>query len=249
MYSDQISQMVHHGMRRALLALGLLGAASVMAQPEPPPHQPPQGVVNLSASASTDVAKDVLAIALSVSKEGADARSVQSLLKQALDAALTEARTVAKPGQLDVQTGVFSLYPRYSNKGGLNGWQGQAELLIEGRDMPAIAALAGRISTMTVARVSHELSRELREKTEGELTTQAITRYRAKAADMTKQFGYSSYVIREVSVNTGESSAMENVVPMLMRAKAADMASEPLPVAPGKGVVTVGVNGSVQLKR
>jgi predicted secreted protein len=230
--------------------LGLLCSVSVKAQSEPvPPHQPPQGVVSLSASASADVAKDVLAVALSASKEGLDARSVQALLKTALDAALIESRKVVKPGQLDVQTGVFSLYPRYSNKGSLNGWQGQAELLIEGRDMPAIAALAGRISTMTVARVSHELSRELREKTEGELTTQAITRYRAKAADMTKQFGYSSYVIREVSVNTGESSAMENVVPMMMRAKAADMASEPLPVAPSKGVVSVSVNGSVQLKR
>jgi predicted secreted protein len=131
----------------------------------------------------------------------------------------------------------------------LNGWQGQAELLIEGRDMSAIAALAGRISTMTVARVGHQLSRELREKTEADLTAQAITRYRAKAADVAKQFGYSSYVIREVNVNTGESSP-ENMQPMMMmRAKAADAASEPLPVAPGKGVVQVSVNGSVQLKR
>ena len=38
------------------------------------------------------------------------------------------------------------------------------------------------------------LSRELREKVEGEVAAQAIARYRAKAADYAKQFGYGGYV-------------------------------------------------------
>ena len=76
---------------------------------------------------------------------------MQSALKQALDAALIEAKKAAKPGQIDVQTGNFSLFPRYSNKGGITGWQGTAELGIEGRDIPGIAKLTGRITTMTIA--------------------------------------------------------------------------------------------------
>ena len=46
---------------------------------------------------------------------------------------------------------------------------------------------------MTIARVSYGVSRELREKVEGEVTAQAIARYRAKAADYAKQFGYTGY--------------------------------------------------------
>lgn len=234
---------MNKSLMRAFILLSAL-AGPAFAQADTPP---PQGVIGLSASASVEVTKDLLSVTLSTTREGADAASVQSQLKQALDAALAEAKKVAKPGQLEVQTGNFSLYPRYAPKGGISGWQGSAELIVEGRDMPAIAALTGRITTLTIARVGHGLSRELREKVEGEVSAQAISRYRAKAADYAKQFGYGSYVIREVSVNA-DSPVMMAAAPVL-RAKAMAAASdESLPVEAGKGTVTVNVNGTVQLK-
>ena len=97
---------------------------------------PPQGVLNLTASASVEVPRDLLQISFSTTRDGPDAGAVQSQLKQALDAALAEARKAAKPGQVDVQTGAFSLTPRYGPKGGtITGWQGTAELIVEGRDI------------------------------------------------------------------------------------------------------------------
>ena len=165
-----------------------------------------------------------------------------------MDAALSEARKAARPGQLEVQTGNFSLYPRYSNKGAIVGWTGSTELVIEGRDMQAIGQLTGRISTMTIARVGYTLSRELRERSEAEVTAQAIGRYRAKAADYAKQFGYAGYVVREVNVASGEPVLYAPA--MTMRAKAMSVGQdEALPVEPGKGVVSVNVNGTVQLTK
>jgi predicted secreted protein len=208
----------------------------------------PQGVVALAASASTEVTKDLLSVTLTTTREGQEAGTVQSQLKQALDAALAEARKVAKPGQVEVQTGNFALYPRYAPKGGISGWQGTAELVIEGRDMPAIGQLAGRITTLTVGRVSYGLSRELREKAEGEVTALAIARYRARATDYAKQFGYTGYAIREVNVNSAEPVAY--AAAPLMRAKAMSAsADESLPVEAGKATVTVSVNGTVQLTK
>lgn len=234
-------------MKKSLLhssiVLAALAAGPLFAHAETPP---PQGVVGLAASASVEVTKDLLSVALSTTREGPDAATVQSQLKQALDAALAEAKKAAKPGLIEVQTGNFSLYPRYASKGGISGWQGSAELLVEGRDMPAIAALTGRITTMTIARVGHGLSRELREKVEGEVAAQAIARFKAKAADYAKQFGYGSWVIREVQVNA-DSPMMMSSAPML-RAKAMSAADESLPVEAGKGTVTVNVNGTVQMK-
>ena len=209
---------------------------------------PREGVVNLSSSASLEVTRDLLNITFNTTREGQDAASVQAQLKQALDVALVEARKAARPGQLDVQTGNFSLSPRYTNKGVINGWQGSAELIVEGRDMAAIGQLAGRIGTLTIARVGYGLSRELREKSEGEVASQAIARYRAKAADYAKQFGYAAYAIGEVNVSSND--AQPPMRPMMMQAKSMSAsADEALPVEPGKGTVTVSVSGTVQMTR
>lgn len=205
----------------------------------------PRDRLSLSATASTEVTRDVLGLAFSTTKEGADAGAVQSQLKQALDAALAEARKIARPGQVEVQTGNFSLYPRYSPKGGINGWQGQAELLVEGKDVAAIAQLSGRITTMTIARAGYSLSREQREKVEGQVVAQAIERYKARAADYAKQFGFAGYQIGEVSVNTQDGGGPMPMGAPPMRMKAMAGADESLPVEAGKATVSVVVNGTI----
>lgn len=234
-----------HGLPSRPLAIVCVALLTAAARAETPP---PQGVVSLAASASVEVTRDLLSVALSATREGSDASSVQSQLKQALDAALNEAKKAARPGQVDVQTGNFSLYPRYSNKGVLNGWQGSTELVIEGRDMAAIGQLTGRISTMTIARVSYNLSHELREKAEVDVASQAIARYRAKADAYARQFGYAGYTVREVNVSTNDAPP-GGPVP-LARMKVMSAASdESLPTEPGKGSVTVTVNGTVQMNK
>ena len=209
---------------------------------------PPSGVVNLVSTATLEVPKDWMSVTLSASRDGPEANAVQSALKLALEAALLEARKVAKPGQLEVQTGNFSMFPRYSKATAIAGWQGNTELVIEGRDMVAIGQLVGRITTLTVARVGYGLSREQREKVEGDVAAQAIARFRAKAADYAKQFGYAAFALREVSVNSEQQPVM--MAAQNMRMKSMSSASdEALPVEAGKALVMVSVNGSVQMSK
>ena len=213
---------------------------------------PLAGVLVLNASASVEVANDVLGVTLAATREGSDAAVVQSGLKQALDAALAEARKATRPnGQLEVHTGNFSLFPRYTNKGQVSGWQGTAELLIEGKDLPAITQLTGRINALpgglTIARVGYRMSKEQREKVEADVTAEAIERYRARAADYARQFGYGGYAIREVNVSSNEPPGFAPV-PMLRAKAMAASVDEALPIEPGKGVVSVTVSGSVQMK-
>lgn len=230
------------GAAAALASLALLGSPSVRAD-----TAPLQGVLGLTASASVEVTKDLLSVTFSTTRDGADANAVQAQLKQALDAALGEAKKAARPGQIDVQTGTFSLYPRYAAKGGITGWQGTAEVIVEGRDMAGIGQLSGRIATMTVARVGFRLSREANQKVEGEVAAEAITRYRAKAADYAKQLGYAGYAIREVNVATSEPA--QGPMPMLrVQAATASSQGDALSVEPGKALVSATVNGTVQMK-
>lgn len=209
-------------------------------------HPPPEGVVTLSASATADVPKDWISVTLSTTRDGSDAATVQAALRQALDTALQEARKAAKPDQVEVRTGNFALVPRYSPRGSvLSGWQGTAELIVEGRDTAAIGQLIGRIRTLTVGRIGHGLSRELRERTETEVSAEAIARYRQKAADVARQFGYKRYVLREVQVSGGEP--VLHARDSRMQAMAAPAEGEPLPIDAGKATVSVNVSGSVQL--
>jgi predicted secreted protein len=227
-------------------------AMGVQAQ-SPSLPAPPSGVLNLTTTATTEVTKDVLTVVFSVTREGSEAQSLQTGLKQALDAALAEARKIARPGQVEVQTGNFSLYPRYVSpaKGSqpvISGWQGTAELSVQGKDVAAIAQLTGRIQTMTIARVGYSLSREAREKFEADVVAQAIARWRAKAMQMSQQFGYTGYSVREVSIATSEPPSPPT--PMLMKAaRASAMADEALPTEAGKGDVTATVSGSAQMTR
>lgn len=224
-------------------AVLLAGQGPVEAQTLLPP---PQNVMSLSATATAEATTDLLSIVFSTTRDGADAGQVQSQLKQALDQALAEARRVARPGQLDVRTGNLSLTPRYAAKGGINGWQGSVQLQIEGRDMTAISQLAGRIQTLSIARVQHMLSREAREKLEAETASAAIARFRERASVQSQQFGFSSYSVREVQIGTDSPAGVVPVAAMRM-ATAAVMADQALPVEPGKATVTTTVSGSVQM--
>jgi len=232
--------------------LGVVGALlASLGHAQTAPGAQPLDRLTLSATAVAEVNRDVLSMTFSATKEGTDANVVQNSLKQALDAALAEAKKIAKPGLVDVHTGNFSLYPRYANKNGqsvANGWQGTAELVVEGKDMAAISQLSGRISSMTIARVGFSLSREAREKQESDVVAQAIKGFKARAADYAKQFDYSSFRIGEVNVSTQDAAPFAMAAPQ-MRMKATAMADEALPVEAGKATVSVTVSGSVLLSR
>ncbi|HVQ04312.1 MAG TPA: SIMPL domain-containing protein [Burkholderiaceae bacterium] len=230
---------------RGLMAV-CVAAVSIAAPAQLLPA--PQDVLTLSASSSVEVQYDVIAMTMSATREGSDASVVQSQLRQAVDAALSEARKAQRPGQIDVRTGAFSLTPRYGNRGAqITGWIGTGEVVLEGRDMAAIAQVAARLATMTVARVGYALSRETRERVEADAVSQAIARFRARAGDYAKQFGFNGYTVREVNVGTADPMLVQ---PMMRQRMVANAASdESIPVEAGKATLNVTVNGSVQMTR
>lgn len=229
------------------IAVATLFAAStcIFAQQNRQPDL--HNVVQLSAQGLIEVGQDQLSISLNTSRDGSDPGVVQSQLKTAIEAALLEARKLAQPGQLDVRTGNFSLSPRYSRDGKPMGWQGSAELILEGRDFARISGTAGRIQTLSVGSVSFSLSREQRGKVEGEAQSMAIERFKARATEIARSFGFTGYTLREVNVTANDQgfSPRPRMMAMEVRAGAADA---PLPVEAGKTSVVVTVSGSVQLK-
>ena len=210
-------------------------------------YREPLNIVQLSANAAVEVQQDILTINMSTTREAADASVVQTQLKTALETALAEAKKGSQSDQLDVRTGNFSLYPRYTKDGKINGWQGTTELVLEGRDFAKISAAAGKIQTLTIANVAFSLSREQRTKVEAEAQNTAVERFRAKATDIAKSFGMGNYNVREVTVSAGDQGypPRPRMAEMSMKMASADA---PVPVESGKSTVTVTVSGSVQLR-
>jgi predicted secreted protein len=239
-------------MNKNILALvaacALSSSAPISAWAQAPAVQKdPDGVVSLNASATVQVPNDWISVQFTTTKEGTDAATVQSALKEALGAAMSQARQVAKPdGHVEVEGGGFSLQPRLSPKGLVNGWTGSTSLWVQGRDMGTIAELAGRVQTMSVGNLDYSVSRAAREKVEGDVAAQAISRFRAKAADYARAFGYTTFAVREANVNVDAGQPTPR--PLRMRAMASSVASDALPVEAGTGAVTANVNGSVQLR-
>lgn len=223
----------------------MTGSVALFAQQIPYPSV--QNVVQLSANGSVEVQQDLLSISMTTTRDGVDAGLVQSQLKAAIEAALVETKKVAQAGQLEVRTGNFSLYPRYGRDGKPIGWQGTAELILEGRDFARISGVAGKIQTLTVGGVSFGLSREQRARVEGEAQALAIERFKARAQDIARSFGFAGYGLREVSVSANEQGFTPRPRAMAMEAKAS-MADAAVPVEAGKSTVLVTVSGAVQLK-
>ena len=222
-------------------------ATGVLSQQTTTTRDTVQNVAQLSSSGSVEVQQDLLSIALNTTASGADANAVQTQLKQALDAALAIARPAVLPGQLDLRTGNFSLYPRYDKNGKINGWQGSTELVLDGRDFTRITTTAGKIQTLTMGNVSFALSREQRTRVEAEAQTIAIERFKAKALEVSKSFGFNSYTLREVSINANDQNFQPRPRVMAMQAKTSDTESA-VSVEAGKSTVLVNVNGSVQMQ-
>lgn len=208
----------------------------------------PANQVSLSASGFLEVPQDWLTISLNTTKEGQDAAAVQAQLKAALDAALAVARPAVLNQQLEMRTGQFSLFPRYSSNGKISGWQGTTELVIEGRDFARISATAGKIQSLTLGHVGFSLSRDAQRQLEADVQALAIERFKAKAADVAKGFGFQGFTLREITISSVDQEGVRPLPrAMAMQAKAA-VADAPVAVEAGKSTVNITVSGTVQLR-
>lgn len=216
------------------------------SQSMPSAASPQFNVAQLSVTASSEAPQDQLLIILTTTREGPSAAQVQAQLSQAVDAALALGRQASQPGQLEVRSGSFSLQPRHGRDGQLTGWQGTAQVLVEGRDFARIAALAGRVSTLQVSQVGFSLSPELQARLQAEAQAQAITQFKRNAEQIARGFGLSGYSLREISVTQQDDGHWRTARTMATPARTT-IADAPLPLEGGKGSVSVTVSGSVQM--
>ena len=237
--------------RRGLVWVGLMACLGVgSAQTAALAPAVGTNVVHVAASGFIEVPQDWLALRMSVTRVGGDAAQVQNQLRAALDAALDTAKGAATAQALVVRSGNFGVYPRYDKAGKVSDWQGQAELVLEGRDFTLLARTASRMQPLAVSSMDFSLSREAQQQLESDVQSLAIGRFQQRAGEVAKAFGFTGYELREVSVSSADAAVGREPrhQPMSMKAASSQSDAEPLPAEPGRSQVTVTVSGSIQLK-
>lgn len=222
----------------------LLGAASARAA-DATGSGTPVKLMRLSASAALEPVQDRVELTLTAQQDGPEAGALQRALEQVLGKALERARPEASPGQVEVSTGTFQIHPRHDNEGRIRAWSGRAELMLAGRDLARLSALAARLPGLQLSQVRWSLSPALRQATQDQAQAQAVERFRAKAQALAQQFGFRDYVLGEVQVSDGEQA---QPAPTLMARSALALDAPALPLEAGRGRVSVTVSGSVQLR-
>jgi len=237
---------------RAWVAAVLLGITATVAQAEARDQASlPTNLVSLSASGFLEVSQDWLTVRMSTYRDGEDAAAVQSQLRKALDSAMAVARVAVAPNQqMLARSGAFGVYPRYDKNGKIMGWQGNADLVLEGRDFTRIANAAAKIQTMAIANMDFSLSREAQQKLESDVQALAIDRFKSRAKDVAEGFGFTDFQLREINVSSADEGGGMPIRQTAMAMESRSSSSVPKAVAmePGISRVTVNVSGTVGLK-
>lgn len=197
----------------------------------------------LSAEASSEVAQDTVEITLAAELSGASQTEVADALNQRLDSVMKQAK--GHQG-IEARSGSYRIWPTTDREGKIAEWRGQAEILLESRDFPAVSKLAASLGDrMPISGLSFSVSRERRAAEEQKLLAQAVDAFKARAQALTQALGFGAYRFRSVELG-GQGAVPPVPMPrMMMSAMAADKAAAP--VEGGRERVSVSVQGTIAL--
>lgn len=205
-----------------------------------------ESMITIYGTATHEMQNDVLSLFFRVTKENIDANAVKIALSEAVTAALKIVRPYLKPGEVDVETDLFQVSPRYgkANSTKIDGYNGNATITVKGTDTATISKLASEITTMVISGSNNSVSRKAREGVEADLTNIAIQNFRAKADAAAAGFGAKDWTVGDITINISNDQPRYGKVFALSASGGGESAMQ---VESGKSELTVQVNGSIIL--
>jgi predicted secreted protein len=202
---------------------------------------PTHNRVSLSVDASQEVDNDLMVAALGIQREGSRAPDLADEVNRAINWALDEASKLA---MVRVQTQSYRTSPVYRNNT-LSGWRVSQSIRLQSRDAAALSGLIARLQErLALQSIGFQVSDEARRKANEALISDALTRFRERAAMITGELDRRSYRIIRIDVD----SSGERPVPI---ARGMAMAAESAMAAPqfeaGTQTLRVGVSGQIEV--
>lgn len=201
-------------------------------------------LINLNATAATEVANDKVSSVIQVMLNGTDPAKLGQQVNQRSNQLLAKIKDF---DAVKSQTTGYQTRPMYKDSQ-IVSWQVSQQIRLHSQDFNQMSELLGEIQSLgTVQSMEFSLSDELIESTQNELMQQAISKFRNKASLIQQQFDEPGYRLVNMSVNTSGYAPVHRMESSMMMS--ADMSSKSAPVAleAGSNKVSVDVQGQIQL--
>ncbi|AYH44177.1 SIMPL domain-containing protein [Azoarcus sp. DN11] len=166
------------------------------------------------------------------------ARQVNSVIAAAIEQAKGYASVKAK----SAGTSTFPLYGKEGRR--IEGWRMRSEIRLEGRDLPAMTELVGKLQgTLALSSLTMQPSPETRKSTADLAAADAIRAFQERARNIAATLN-KSWRLRHLAVAYGGDPR-----PVFPTARAATFTADalPLPVQAGETDIVVTVSGTIEL--
>ena len=200
--------------------------------------------VTLSASATSEVANDLLVAELFAQEEGQDPAALATAVNRRISEGIEKARQVP---DVQVRTLDYGTQPVYRNNR-VDGWRVTQAIRIESTDNEAISKLIGKLQNqLSVRSIAYSVSPGQRKAAEDRLIEDAIAAFGARAERITAAFGRTRYRLVDVRVDTGGGTQPPR--PYAARAMVMSEGVPPPALESGNAEIRVEVSGSIELQQ
>jgi predicted secreted protein len=227
-------------MRTIALAVLLMGSALPALAAEPSTQ------LELSTSTQREVANDQVDATLYVQDRQSQPATLANRLNHTITQAMASAR--AYPDVV-ASTGSYSSWPDYAKNGGIQGWQGRAEIRLKSRNFVQCAQLVAQLQkTMLLQGVDFSVSPETRKKVEQQLLPEAIEQLQSTARVAAKALGKTRVTVKTLQVGSSNNAPRPVMALMAKRANSVDTETVAAPDwQAGQSVLQMQVGGTLEL--
>lgn len=198
--------------------------------------------IDLSASASGEVANDVLVAVLFREVEGPAAGPLAAEVNATIAKAI---QRVKQSPAISVQTVGYRTQPVYQ-KERVSGWRVGQSIRLESQDTGALSALLGELQReLGLESIGYQVSPERMREVEDRLISAALKAFQQRAELVTRELGRTRY--RIVTMRVGPDGPPPRPVYGMARAMAMESAPAP-PIEAGSQRVEVTVSGTIELQ-
>lgn len=228
-----------------LAVAAMLAVAAPAAAAEP---QPSQTLLHLNETAERTVARDRLTVDMRVEVAGTDRVRIQAELNRRMSAALDKVKAVRT---VEVASGSYQTEERTSLGSGDKPvrpqWHAFQDLILIGRDFPALLNLAGQLQAdgLTMGDMNFDVAPETLRAAQRSLTDDALNALTARAKEIAATLRLS--VVRIVTLRVGNATQPGGVRPVMMQARALEAAAPPPAAAAGNGTIALTVDADIAL--
>lgn len=229
---------------RLFAAHVLLFAPFAAAQPPLSAPLPPQPVVTVTASATSQLANDRMTAFLRVEVDNPDAVAAAGEVNTRMGKALARAKAVRG---VEAATTGYSSY-QYSERNQPIRWRVSQTLSLESSDFTALSVLVTKIQSedgLVLSGMNFSVSPSARHTAEDALTQQAIKAWQARAQAASQGFASNTWRAGYITIQAGDAT---RPIPMMRMTAQAAAAPPPIATEAGTTDITVTVSGEAILE-